>query len=669
MIGAFRSRCLRLQDRPALSSDDVGAWHSLRTRMLLGTGMALLALLVVLGAMFYAGARDELVEIARKDVDGLARQTAGRLAAALESVQVSGQTLAAAAAGIGMEPFNLRALLDATLTGDSDIAGAMLIIAPDTQKAGDEGFVWYLRRDGGRIVEQSAQELGYDYRQMAWYTHTRKLGRAWWSEPYANSNTGGELFTTYNLPLRRPGDGADAEPVGMVSVDVPLRRLQAIVDALPHEEGVRPTLLSPEGRVVFGEEPAPALQLALRSQAPAPAPSRPAPPGAVQDLREIDLAHVGNDGTAYLSQVTAVGSSGWQFVLSVSERYVLSGLNRLALWLGAAALLGAALWWLLMRAIAMRLTRPIEDLTDSAGHFRRGEFDYPLRHVERNDEVGVMARAFDAARHSIQQQMQQIGQINAARERMQRDLEIARHIQQSMLPAARTFDRAGSHLEASAHLQPARTVGGDFYHFAEVQPGLLWFAIGDVSDKGVPAALFMARAVTVLEVAARRHTRPDAILQSAAQRLVEHNDACMFATVLCGLINVDSGDWWLASAGHEAPLLLEADGTVAPLALESGPALGLEAQPQFPVLAGRMQPGQTLLGYTDGVTEAVDAGGTPWGVARLMQAMHAGDDAAAQCLAVMSALTRFTGEVEAFDDITLLAIRLRHDTPATEGAR
>ncbi|ATB57154.1 putative two-component regulatory system protein [Xanthomonas citri pv. fuscans] len=339
----------------------------------------------------------------------------------------------------------------------------------------------------------------------------------------------------------------------------------------------------------------------------------------------------------------------------------LAGLNWLAAWVALAALLGAMVWWWLMRRITRKLTRPIEELTDTAEHFRRGEFEYPLQHIERDDEVGVMARAFDSARDAIRHHIAEIGEMTAARERMHSELQIAREIQQAMLPSGRTFDRASSHLETCAWLEPAKAVGGDFYHFVETEPGLLWFVVGDVSDKGVPAALFMARAVSVLEIAARRYTRPDAILIAASTRLAENNETCMFATVLCGLINVVSGDYWLASAGHEPPLLIDIDGTARPLPLETGAPLGIEPQESYPVLQGRMSAGQTLLGYTDGVTEAMDERGASYGLERLLAALHPRRSAAAQCKAVIANIARFTGTADPYDDITLLAIRLRQE--------
>jgi len=656
-------------DSPLSQSTPQVRWrHSLRTRMLVGAICSLVVLLGGLGAVFYLGARAELVAAARKEVDGLTQQSARSLAATLDSVQVSGRTLASGAGAVGAQPFTLRALLLATLDGDNDTAGAMIVLRPRTGKQGDDGgFVWYVRREGARIIEQSAQDLGYDYRTMPWYQRTMRTRAAWWSEPYANAATGGELFTTYNLPVRRPGDREEAEPIGMVSVDVPVRRLRDIVQELPANFGVQATLLSPEGLYVLNPDPALNLRRTLVQQVKHSRPDLAPLAAAMAAGQPAAFEHVAPDGRRYFTRSAAVGRSGWTFVLSASQQYVLAGLNRLALWLAAAALTALVLWWLLMRQFASKLTRPIEDLTDAAEHFRQGQFGYPLPHVAREDEVGVMARAFDSARGSIHEQLDEISRMTAQRERMHSELEIARDIQQAMLPSGRTFDRAGSHLETCARLEPAKMVGGDFYHFFETAPGQLWFVIGDVSDKGVPAALFMARTISVLENSARRHTRPDGILIAASARLAENNDTCMFATVLCGLVNVDSGDFWLSSAGHEPPLMLDADGRAAPLALETGPPLGIDPQQHYPLLRGRLLPGQTLLGYTDGVTDALDAAGQAYGLGRLLAALRPELSAAAQCARLVEDLHRFIGAAEPFDDITLLAIRLRREPGEAQG--
>ncbi len=314
--------------------------NSLRVRVLLAATALLVVLLTVLGTVFYLGARAELVEAARTEVDGLTEQTARSLAAMLDSVQVSGRTLAASSSAVGLEPFNLRALLLATLSGDLDVGAARLIIEPRTQKASDIGFVWNVHRDGTRIVERSALEVGYDYRAMPWYQRTQRDGRAWWSEPYLNSNGGSALYTSYNLPLRRPGDAPDAAPVGMVSVDLPLQHLHEIIDQLPRDIGIQPMLLSPEGMLVFSPDPALNLHHTLDSYVTRSRPDLRPLQRAVAAGQPISFSHTAPDGERFLTHSAAVGHSGWTFVLSASEAYVLSGLNWLATWVAVAALLG-----------------------------------------------------------------------------------------------------------------------------------------------------------------------------------------------------------------------------------------------------------------------------------------------------------------------------------------
>ncbi|RZL88305.1 MAG: serine/threonine-protein phosphatase, partial [Variovorax sp.] len=252
----------------------------------------------------------------------------------------------------------------------------------------------------------------------------------------------------------------------------------------------------------------------------------------------------------------------------------------------------------------------------------------------------------------------EIGEMGAARQKLQSELSIARDIQRAMLSPPRRVRAGATELHACAVLEAAKEVGGDFYSFIERGEGELWFAIGDVSDKGVPAALFMARAVTILEVAAHASASPDQVLAEASRRLAEGNDTCMFATVLCGHLDVRSGRCTLASAGHDAPLLLHADGRVETLPVEAGPPLGFEASAAFPLWHGSLQPGASLLAFTDGVTEAFDADDQAYGSERLVAALQRGDDAADLCRRVIADVHEFTGAAPQSDDITVLAIRL-----------
>ena len=167
----------------------------------------------------------------------------------------------------------------------------------------------------------------------------------------------------------------------------------------------------------------------------------------------------------------------------------------------------------------------------------------------------------------------------------------------------------------------------------------------------------LREAVTVLETAARLRGAPDAALVEASQRLVEGNDTCMFATVLCGVVDVATGELVMASAGHEPPVRLHADGRRELLPVESGPPLGFEPIAAFDCWRGRLEPGDALLAYTDGITEAFDAGNRAFGVERLLAALDPGDDAQALCARLVAAVHRFADGAPQSDDITVLALR------------
>jgi sigma-B regulation protein RsbU (phosphoserine phosphatase) len=253
--------------------------------------------------------------------------------------------------------------------------------------------------------------------------------------------------------------------------------------------------------------------------------------------------------------------------------------------------------------------------------------------------------------------MTEIQEMSAARQKLESELDIARDIQQAMLPSARTLGANGIRLQAHAWLEPAKAVGGDFYSFFERDRDTLWFAIGDVSDKGVPAALFMARTVTVLEVAAGLGGTPENALKEAARRLLEGNDTCMFATVLCGLIDARSGEFALASAGHEPPVLLRATGDAEFVDMSSGPPLGVDLAEHYAIWRGQLHSGDSLVAYTDGVTEAFDTDNRPFGGDRLLAALRAGMDAGTLCDTLVADVRRFVADATQSDDITVLALR------------
>lgn len=649
--------------------------HSLRTRLVVLSSVSSVLLMGALAVVFYVAMRGLLVDTARSDMRSLAQQATRGLEATLGSVQVSAQSLASNAAGIGRQPMALRVLLISAISSDPDIVGAMLIIEPGRLSPDDPGYSWYVRRAAGGTVESSVADLGYDYRVMPWYIRTTAADRPWWSEPYANDATGGVTYITYNVPLRRPAQpGLPGATIGMVSVDVPISRLSTLLGELPADTELRPILMSPEYTIVLHPDPAMSMKTTLPRMVAEGGRSDLAPLlKAMQQRQPFEFEHVAArasgdtpEGETRYTLAYPVADTGWAFALSASNRYVLAQLRQITFWGVLAGLVVALAGLALVRRTSRLISQPIEDLTESAQHFALGEFDYPLEHVTRVDEVGVMARAFDSARASIKQQMEEIADMGAARMRMEREFNIARDIQLAMLPSGTEFDAGDAKVELHGMLQPAKAVGGDFYNLFERDGDAVWFVIGDVSDKGVPAALFMTRTMTVLEVAAQLGGSPGRALHEAAKHLVAGNDTCMFATVLCGVLELRTGALSLASAGHEPPVLLRADGRREFLPVPSEEPLGVSVADTYPVWRGRLLPGDTLFTYTDGITEAFDRGNEAFGTQRLLDALDPRLDARAQCKRVVDAANSFAGDAPQSDDITVFALRFLRDARAHE---
>lgn len=636
-------------------AERVRATHSLRLRLVLLVGLGGFLLVLAMTAASYALARRILLDDAYREVEHLAQLTGVALQSALQSPETTLRTLGDTVGGVGYDPEELRALLRATMSGDRNVMGAMLAMDAGALAPRDPLYSCYLRRDGSGFHEQSMMR-DYDFRDQAWYRRTLAERRPWWSEPYANAATGGELVSTVNLAL--PGGNGYVPTPGMVSLDVPVARMRALVENLQRRPGTRAFLLSPQGRYVVHPDAAVALRQTLASYIEAGRSDLAPMEAARREGRGLDLHHVATStGARRYTVFMPLGERGWSFGLSVDESQLLKRLDRatrrIALG-GLAALLvmTAAVLWL-----ARRVSDPLAQLARSARHFGQGDFEQPPPHTARRDEVGLLARALDRARGSIKLQMREIEQLAMARQKLDSELGIAREIQLALLPRGRSYGTPPRQLEVGALLEPAKSVGGDFYNFFEREPGKLWFMIGDVSDKGIPAALFMVRVLTLLEHSARAGARPDAALREAAQGLVEGNDACMFATVLCGLIDLHSGHCSLASAGHEAPLLLGADGSVQELPTMAATPLGFEVAERYPAWEGVLAAGQTLLCYTDGITEAFDPDNQAFGEARLRAALAPALGAEALCRRLVAAVHDFAGAAPQSDDITVLAIR------------
>ena len=246
------------------------------------------------------------------------------------------------------------------------------------------------------------------------------------------------------------------------------------------------------------------------------------------------------------------------------------------------------------------------------------------------------------------------GYIDAAEKRIEQELEFARTIQESSLPKNFVFPRHDFELYAT--MDPAKEVGGDFYDFFFVDQNKLALVIADVSGKGIPAALFMMRAKTAIRGFAESGKTPSEVCYLANNTLCEGNEADMFVTVWLGIIDLTTGQMVCANAGHEYPVLMRAGGDYALFKDKHGLALAAMEGMRFREYELKLEPGDRLFVYTDGIPEAIDEKVEQYGTDRLTDSLNRVKERSMQetLPAVREDLARFVGEAEQFDDITML---------------
>ena len=290
------------------------------------------------------------------------------------------------------------------------------------------------------------------------------------------------------------------------------------------------------------------------------------------------------------------------------------------------------------------------DMKNIRTAMNRGAFDFVTKPVDFEDLQVTIERTL---RH-----LEEWREALSARDKLtalQNELDLASSTQQSILPKA--FPQTTDY-QVFASMEAARNVGGDFYDVIRLEDGQVGLAIADVSDKGVPAALFMMSSRTLLKGAAIGSPDPGDALREVNELLYDENESLMFVTVLYSIYDPASGALTYASGGHDAPLLVRSDGTSALLPLTGGVALGIVSDVRFHSRTVQLEPGDTVVFYTDGVTEAMNGDGEQFGVPRMSEVYEATppQDAEGAAKATFDAVRDFVGDTPQSDDVTCLAL-------------
>lgn len=631
--------------------------RSIAARMVL---LVLLGAGCILGAIIgysYFAVRRMLMDELRFEAEYMARATVNHIETVGRSVEKVVQGMAIDLEMNFLSTNGMYQLLRRTLEGNTNIYGAAIALNPVLHPGATNYCSPYVFQEKGKLAGKDLGAGNYHYDIWDWFDLPRKLKKPLWCEPYFDEGGGNILMVTYCYPVFKSN-----EFYGVVTSDVSLEWLSDILAKISKDIGGSAWLISANGTFITHPKRDLIMNDTIFSTAEAHL-----DPAVREAGRKIGQRMIrGEEGfVPYTSVVT--GKKGWlvfapvpstdwslgvMFLQETIMEYIFD-LNKVSFFLGIT---GFALLLIVALGIARSITGPLRQLAGATRTLAQGDLDKALPKVKGKDEVAQLAGAFEHMRGDLKKYIVELQKTTALKERIESEMRIAKSIQMDMVPKTfperKEFDLFGT-------LEPAREVGGDFYDFFMPDEQHIFLFIGDVSGKGMPAALFMAVTRTLLKAICLVERDPAVILRRLNSGLVESNESNMFVTLFCMLIDLKTGECKYSNGGHNPPLVVRAGGTVASLPLTGGSPVGIMPQMEFGEGSVVLQADDTLFLYTDGVTEAMNQAEEMFGESRTMEELKHGKSSASELVKSMrEALCSFVAGAEQSDDITMLAFKL-----------
>ena len=284
-----------------------------------------------------------------------------------------------------------------------------------------------------------------------------------------------------------------------------------------------------------------------------------------------------------------------------------------------------------------------------------GAFDFATKPIDLDDLSLTIKKAIEHIKY-----IKNMQKDSAQLESLKGDLAIASEIQQAILPRIfPPFPENAQQLDIAASMHAAKDVGGDFYDFFRIDDDHIGFSIADVSGKGIPAAIFMAVSRTLIRATGIRGGNPSDCITYSNKLLATESVDCMFVTVFYGIYTISTGEISYCNAGHNPPIVLKADGTAMELPMPQDPLMGALEDMTYHDVNMKLEPGETLVMFTDGVNEAMNKDYQEFGDDRLFASLQkcSGQNCQQIIDSVKADVASFVGEMEQSDDITLFALK------------
>ena len=318
--------------------------------------------------------------------------------------------------------------------------------------------------------------------------------------------------------------------------------------------------------------------------------------------------------------------------------------------------------FLLFHFLRKKVVRPIRKVSEEATRFaRENTIAEPLGHISGYHEISDLASSIDTMESDMVKYMEHLTEVTAEKERLGAELSLASTIQEKALPNQFPAFPDRTEFDIYASMTPAKEVGGDFYNFFLIDHDHLLMLIGDVSGKGIPAALFMMQNNIILSDRARMGGTPAEILEFANKRICEQDQSDMFVTLWVGILELSAGRLIFANAGHEDPAVYRKNGSFELCKTKHGLVCGAVPDIRYKDFELQMEPGDKLFIYTDGVPEASDKDFNMFMYERMLESLNRDKEGTPEEIleGVRRSVKEFVGDSPQFDDLTMLCVEYR----------
>jgi len=620
------------------------------------------AIIILVASLIFIGAFWGIALLARRAIkEGATRNAVLRLEklsaeidVALSGVEASVHNMIWAVKELRTDKDSIASVGRNLVSYNDFIIGSAVAFEPWYYPSEGYWYAPYSYRDEqtGKIKSIQMGNEDYDYFNMEWYREPRRSTRNRWSDPYYDEGGGEQMMATYSVPVWNENH----EVYAILTADISLKRFSEVVNAVRPYQNSLAFLLGRNGSYICHPDSTLLLSKTIFDVADRVGSQHFAEVArAMVSGGEGVSEYIGTDAKKHFIAYRPV-SNGWSVAIDFPYNDVFSMLARLNWLLVIVAVLDLLLLYWVIRRVVRKLTDPITLFTYTAMNIGKGNFRVKIPAVQTDDEIARLHDSLEYMLRSFQEYIAELRSSTASNERYASELNIASAIQRRMLPS--DFSASGG-ADLFATLSPAKEVGGDIYDFV-LRGRMLYFIVGDVSGKGVPAALYMTITKAAFRFASGMNVGPEEIVSRINNAFSEGNDSAMFVTLFLGKLDLDTLELEWCNGGHNPIVVIDPSGKAGFLQAKPNLAAGLFRD--FPYVSESMtlQKGTRLLLYTDGVTEAERADLSQYGEQRLLEfaaSVPCGATSQAFCEALFADLHAFTAGNPQNDDITILSLR------------